>query len=128
MRSEKHARDVNVTGDTMVIDESEDDDDISAVADDLSRAVTHCGRVFITLASSPRPHTQRLSSASSTKQASFEDLGWKTWKLETEDEKRSQWKKDAKEMQEEQNNDRMQGIAKEMDRKQQTKDLAWDHQ
>jgi hypothetical protein len=39
-----------------------------------------------------------LSSASSTKQASFEDLGWKTWKLETEDKKQSQWKKDAKEM------------------------------
>jgi hypothetical protein len=36
MRPEKHARDINVTGDTMVIDESEDDDDISTMADDLS--------------------------------------------------------------------------------------------
>jgi hypothetical protein len=98
MCPEKHARNINVTGDTMVINKSEDDDGINTMADDLSQPVTHHSRVFITLASSPRPHTQKLSSASSTKQASFEDLGWKTWKLETEDKKQSQWKKDAKEM------------------------------
>jgi hypothetical protein len=108
--------------------QSKDDDDINAMADNLSQPVTHRGCVFITLASSPRPHTQKLSSASSTKQASFEDLGWKTWKLEIEDEKWSQWKKDAKEMREERDNDRMQGIAEQMDRKQQNKDLAWDRQ
>ena len=55
-------------------------------------------------------------------------MSWQTQRLQTDDEKRAEWSKDAKEMREEREADQIQEVADQMDRAQWKKDLVWEHQ
>ena len=81
-------------------------------------------RVVITLAINPIPPNERLNSNNLTRQGTFEDVSWETWRLQTEDEKKAEWSKDTEEMREERNTYRIQKAADQMDRAQRKKDLA----
>jgi hypothetical protein len=77
------------------IDAIESDSD-DVVMDALPPA---CKRgTIIKLVMNPTLPTERLNGNNVMRQGSFEDINWKTWKLETEDEKMAEWSKDTKEM------------------------------
>ena len=71
--------------------------------------------VIIELVTNLTLPTERLNGNNVTRQGSFEDVNWETWKLQTEDEKRAKWSKDMKEMQEERKVDQIQKLADEME-------------
>ena len=49
------------------------------------------------------------------RQGTFEDVSWETRRLQTEDEKKAEWSKDAEEMREEREAIRIQEAADQMD-------------
>jgi hypothetical protein len=85
-------------------------------------------RVVITLAINLTPPNERLNGNNSTRQGTFEDVSWETRRLQTEDEKKAEWSKDAEEMREEREAVRIQEAADQMDRVQRKKDLARERQ
>jgi hypothetical protein len=76
------------------------------------------------LVANPTLPTERLNGNNAIRQGSFEDVNWQTQRLVTEDEKRAEWSKDTKEMQEERKADEIQKLADQMERLQHKKDLA----
>jgi len=86
--------------------------------------LAHKRGVIIKLVTNPTLSTERLNGNNTTRQGSFEDVNWETQRLETEDEKRVEWSKDTKKMQEERKADEIQKLADQTKRWQHQKDLA----
>ena len=57
----------------------------------------------------------KLISNNLTRQGTFKDMSWETRRLQTEDEKKAEWSKDAEEMREEREAIRIQEAADQMD-------------
>ena len=124
-RPQKHVRskDVSTTKALSVTSEGEDDD---IVMDTLPPARKR--GVIIKLVANPTLPTERLNGNNTTRQGSFEDVNWETQRLKTEDEKRAEWSKDTKKMQEERKADEIQKLADQTERLQRKKDLARERQ
>ena len=88
----------------------------------------HKRGIIIELVANPTLPTERLNGNNATRQGTFEDVNWETRRLETEDEKRAEWRKATKEMQEERKADQIQKLADQMERSQRKKDLARERQ
>jgi hypothetical protein len=117
------SKDVSTTKASSITSESEEDD----VVMDTPPPARKRG-VIIELVANPTLPTKRLNGNNTTRQGSFEDVNWETRRLETEDEKRAEWSKDTKKMQEERKADEIQKLTDQTERLQCQKDLARERQ
>ena len=77
--------------------------------------LAHKRGVIIELVTNTTLPTERLNENNAMRQGSFEDVNWETQRLQVEDEKRTEWSKDTKEMREERQADQIQKLADQME-------------
>ena len=127
IRPQKRIRSADASN-ANISDAADSDDNIVMAAPLQPPAHKRGRRIVIALAINPTPPTERLNSNNLTRQGTFEDMSWQTRRLQTDDEKKAEWSKDAEEMQEEREADRIHEAADRMDRAQRKKDLARERQ
>lgn len=108
------SKDISTPKTLSTISDAMESDSDDAIMDVLPPA---CKRgVTIELFANMTLPTERLDGNNATRQESFEDINWQTWSLETEAEKRAEWSKDTKEMQEERKAIQIQNLVDQIER------------